>query len=123
MLPLTISSSSVFQSGNPEQNFALVFTLFRRYIEFMSDRGKLGIYTLGALMFCAGVKAAAPEASAPDTSGNPYQGIVERNVFALKPPPAPQRPEDNKPPPPAIKLTGTTTTPGNKRDLRNAQVP
>src|SRR5438876_6958948 len=123
MLPLTISSSSVFQSGNPEQNFALVFTSFRRYIEAMSDRGKLVIYTLGALMFCAGVKAAAPEDSAPDTSGNPYQGIVDRNVFALKPPPAPQRPEDNKPPPPTIKLTGITTILGNKRVLMNVQMP
>jgi hypothetical protein len=48
---------------------------------------------------------------------NPYQGIVERNVFGLKPPPPPPSPEDNKPPPPKIILTGITTILGNKRAL------
>jgi hypothetical protein len=42
---------------------------------------------------------------------------VERNVFGLKPPPAPPDPEVNKPPPPKITLTGITTILGNKRAL------
>jgi len=84
----------------------------------MSVWGKTAICFLAALMLCAGGKAAAPDASA-----NPYQGIVDRNVFALKPPPAPVRPEDNKPPPPSIKLTGITTILGNKRVLMNVQMP
>jgi len=56
-------------------------------------------------------------------SANPYQGIVDRNVFGLKPPPAPPRPEDNKPPPPKITLTGITTILGNKRALMNVAMP
>lgn len=58
-----------------------------------------------------------------DVAGNPYQGIVDRNLFNLKPPP---RPEDNLPPPeppPKITLTGFTTILGDKRVLFKVQVP
>ena len=66
-----------------------------------------------------------PDANAivPDTAGNPYQGITDRNIFALKPPPAPPRPEDNKQPPPNIKLTGITTILGRKQALLLVDVP
>jgi len=53
---------------------------------------------------------------------NPYQGIVDRNVFGLKPPPPPPSPEDNKPPPPPITLNGITTLLG-KRALLTVQMP
>lgn len=53
-----------------------------------------------------------------NTSDNPYQPIIDRNVFALKdPPPAPDPAEANKPPAPNIFLTGITTIFGNKRAL------
>src|SRR5260221_5235276 len=83
----------------------------------MSDGGRAAICVLSALLLCAGANAVAAD------SANPYQGIVDRNVFGLKPPPAPARPEDNKPPPPKITLTGITTILGNKRALMNVQMP
>ncbi len=49
----------------------------------------------------------------PESSGNPYGGIVERNVFALKdPPPVEKAVEPN--PPPKFYLTGITTILGPK---------
>ncbi len=81
-----------------------------------------GVKTLGILLggVALGLGTQALVADAPD---NPYQGIVERNVFNLKPPP---RPEDNLPPaapPPKITLTGITTILGNKRALMKVQEP
>jgi hypothetical protein len=58
-----------------------------------------------------------------DSSGNPYQAIVARNVFGLKPPAPPPDPEANKPPPPKIFLTGITTIFGNKRALLKLTPP
>src|SRR5262245_16734768 len=56
-------------------------------------------------------------------SNNPYQGIVDRNVFGLKPtpPPAPP-PEPPKPPASKITLTGIITY-GGKRALLKAAAP
>ncbi len=51
----------------------------------------------------------------------PYQGIVDRNVFALKPPTPPPPPPDNRPPPPKIWLTGITTILGKKLVLLKTQ--
>ena len=42
----------------------------------------------------------------PTDGGNPYQAIVDRNVFGLKPPAPPPDPEANKPPPAKLTLTG-----------------
>src|SRR3954454_9852421 len=69
-----------------------------------------------SLTFCLGVRGVTIDS-------NPYQGIVDRNVFGLKPPPVAPRPEDNKPPPPKIILTGITTILGNKRALMNVAMP
>ncbi len=64
------------------------------------------------------------QATSTETSGDsPYQAIVERNVFGLKPPPPPPDPELNKPPPPKILLQGFTTILGTKRALFKMQVP
>jgi hypothetical protein len=59
-----------------------------------------------------------------DVSSNPYDAIVSRNPFGLKPPPPPPPPPDesaNKPPPPPladVTLTGIITTIlGNNRAL------
>lgn len=48
---------------------------------------------------------------------NPYNSIVERNVFNLHPPPPPINPADliKKTPPPKITLTGITTILGQKK--------
>src|SRR5437016_1773545 len=49
------------------------------------------------------------------TADNPFQSIVDRNVFGLKPPPAPPAPpEPPKPPLPPIALTGIMTGIGRK---------
>lgn len=56
-------------------------------------------------------------------TGNPYQGIVDRNVFGLRPPPPPPDPELSKPPPPKITLTGITTILGNARALMKTPPP
>ena len=82
----------------------------------MSDGGR-SICVLSVLLLCAGGNATGAD------SANPYQGIVDRNVFGLKPPPVAPRPEDNKPPPPKITLTGITTILGNKRALMNVAMP
>ncbi|HYL95726.1 MAG TPA: hypothetical protein VET69_07975, partial [Terriglobales bacterium] len=56
-------------------------------------------------------------------SDNPYQGIVARNVFLLKPPPPPVPIEEAKPPPPKVFLTGITSILGNKRALLKTPAP
>jgi hypothetical protein len=76
----------------------------------------LFILVLGSVALAAGTPALVG-----DARGNPYQGIVDRNVFNLKPLP---RPEDNLPPPeapPKITLTGFTTILGDKRVLFKVQ--
>jgi len=73
---------------------------------------------------CAVVVLSATTAgAASESSGTPYQGIVDRNVFGLRPPPPPPSPDANKPPPPKIILTGITTILGNKRVLMKVQIP
>src|SRR6266481_118309 len=54
---------------------------------------------------------------------NPYQGIVDRNVFGLRPPPPPPSNEPPKPPIPAINLTGITTILGKKMAFMTVQLP
>ena len=50
---------------------------------------------------------------------------MDRNVFALKPPPVAPKvdPEANKPPPPPITLTGITTILGSKRVFLSVNMP
>lgn len=76
-----------------------------------------GLRKLVCLVTGAAVCAQAA-ADVPDnepSSDNPYQAIVERNVFGLRPPPPPPGPEEApKPPPPPLTLTGITTMLGKK---------
>ncbi len=75
---------------------------------------------LGTLVFGAGAIAA----DTTDSSSNPYQGVVVRNVFGLRDPPPPPDPDSIKPPVPTFYLTGITTIFGNKRALfRTAPAP
>ena len=56
---------------------------------------------------------------------NPYDGIVQRNVFdvhpVIAPPPGPEKPPG--PPPPTIKLNGITDILGKKQVLLKAMMP
>jgi hypothetical protein len=85
---------------------------------YLMIRGRTIVLVLSSFALAAGT----PPLSA-DVADNPYQGIVDRNLFNLKPPP---RPEDSLPPPeppPKITLTGFTTILGDKRVLFKVQVP
>src|SRR5256885_12530737 len=91
----------------------------------MIKAGKLIGCTLSAsVLFCSFMRAATPAPgtspnetafSASGSSANPYQGIVDRNVFGLKPPPLPAAPPEAPKPPVNITLTGITTVLGKKR--------
>jgi hypothetical protein len=55
---------------------------------------------------------------------NPYQAIVERNLFGLKPPPSAIKPEEQKKPdPPKIVLNGITTITGARKALMSVSMP
>ncbi len=85
----------------------------------MSDTRKIVVCILSSLTLCAGAKAIVA-----DSSANPYQGIVDRNVFGLKPPtPVSKGPDTEHPPPPKITLTGITTIFHDKRALMNVAMP
>jgi hypothetical protein len=65
----------------------------------------------------------AANAASSDSGEGPYQTIVERNVFALKPPPSDIAEPPPPPPPLKITLTGITTMLGNKRAIMSAAIP
>jgi len=74
---------------------------------------------MGSLAFCTAASAVPQE-----SSDNPYQSIIDRNVFSLKPPPPPpDTTEANKPQTVKITLTGITTILGNKRVLMKTAPP
>ncbi len=81
----------------------------------MQTRRMLAGFFAGVAVCTGGLHGQAAEAAAP--AANPYQGITERNVFRLNPPPAPAPPEASKPPTPKVFLTGITTLGGPKRAL------
>jgi hypothetical protein len=76
------------------------------------------ICVLSSLFCCAGAQAIETEAAA-----SPYQGIVDRNVFGLKPPPPPGPTAPEPPPAPKVTLTGITTILGKKQVLGKFQMP
>ena len=57
------------------------------------------------------------------TDNNPFQRIVDRNVFGLRPPPPPPVTEPPKAPTPKITLTGIITMLGKKRALMKTPPP
>ena len=67
---------------------------------------------LGGAALLSGVPSLAAE-----VTGNPFQVIVERNAFRLKPAPAPQVVSTNPPPPPPsnVRLTGVYEWSGVKK--------
>src|SRR5580765_7113869 len=96
------------------------FTFHRTWL-YIDTMQKSLFRWAGAVVFIAAMPALAVTIDNP--AGNPYQGIVDRNVFGLRPPPPPPDPELNKPPPPKITLTGITTILGNARALMKTPPP
>lgn len=89
----------------------VVFVPLPAMIQVMKRAGKTTIWALISLSLTVGAQAVTPE-----TSANQYQGIVDRNVFNLRPPPPPINPADlvKKQEPPKITLDGITTILGKK---------
>jgi len=59
-----------------------------------------------------------------DAAGNPYQPIVERNTFGLKPPvPVDLAPKPPAPPPALVELSGIATILGKKQAFLQVQEP
>ena len=83
---------------------------------------KYGVTMLVCLTGSLALRIAANEATS-DSPNNPYQSIVDRNVFALKPPPPPPDPEATKPPPVKITLTGIATLFGKRALLKSPAPP
>lgn len=82
------------------------------------NRIKRAAVTLGATTLLAGTCVTLWA----DAKVNPYEPIVERNPFGLKPPPPPPNPEDNVPKAPpvplaTVDLTGITSILGPPRAL------
>src|SRR5438874_11353639 len=83
----------------------------------MKNAGIALVCLTGGFVFCSESIGNTTE------TANPYQGIVDRNVFGLRPPPPPPSNEPVKPPPPAVTLTGITTILGKKLAFMNVQLP
>lgn len=71
--------------------------------------GKTFVYVLGGILLSASVQALIA-----DSFGNPYNRIVERNLFNLKQPAPPPSNVPPPTPPPTITLTSITTILGKK---------
>lgn len=84
----------------------------------MKHGGKLLVCMMGGLAVCTTARAVPSD---KESLSNPYQSIIDRNVFSLKPPPPPVDPaEAVKPTALKITLTGITTIFGDKRVLMKA---
>jgi hypothetical protein len=81
----------------------------------------IGHWTLGSgLLLCL---LAVLNPAFALTSDNPYNGIVERNAFAIKPPPPPPVITAPAPPPAGVELRGITTLLGRPQVLLNFKLP
>jgi hypothetical protein len=99
------------------QKFMVVFTGSDAMLGPVVNSVKIASCVLSTFIVCSAAVAIGGDSS------NPYQGIVDRNVFGLKPLPPPGKPEEKKVDLPPITLTGITTILGNKRALMNVQSP
>ncbi len=85
----------------------------------MKRWGNMAACLAGGLVLSTGAQALAAL-----TQDNPYEGIVERNVFGLKEPPkAGPPPEPPKPPPPKLTLQGIHYLMGHWQVLFKAPAP
>src|SRR5262249_45052252 len=104
-------------SINRIKNLLMVFIGSDAMLGAVGDIVKIATCVLSTFLLCSGAIAIGAD------SGNPYQAILDRNVFGLKPPPPPGKSEEKKVDLAPITLTGITTILGNKRALMNVQVP
>jgi hypothetical protein len=84
----------------------------------MKQSERIAICLASGLMVSASARAVTAEAQ-----GNPYQGVVERNVFALKPPPPPGSEKPPAPEPPKIIPQGIMSMFGRQQVLFKAMMP
>lgn len=98
------------------RNLMVVFVPVPVIIQKMKRAGKTTIWALISVLLGVGAEAVTPGTSPNQTPANQYQGIVDRNVFNLRPPPAPVNPADlvKKEAPPKVTLDGITTILGKK---------
>jgi hypothetical protein len=75
------------------------------------------------LCLASGIALCATPTIQGQANTGPYTGIVDRNVFGLKPPPPPPSTEPPKPPPSKITLTGIMTILGRKQALMKTPPP
>src|SRR6188472_2241935 len=121
---MTLSSTQTAAPGDDRspstrriKNLLMVFIGSDAMLGAVVESVKIATGVPSTFLLCSGAIAIGAD------SGNPYQGIVDRNVFGLKPPPPPGKPEEKKVDLPPITLTGITTILGNKRALMNVQSP
>jgi len=76
------------------------------------------VWGIGCAVLCTGGKTLFAT-----SADNPYQPIVVRNVFSLKPKPEEKPPEPPKPPAPKITLNGITDLFGYPQALLTVQMP
>jgi hypothetical protein len=98
--------------------FLLVFIWTSLYYETMKYAEKMLLCLTGTFVLCSGASALVA-----DSSNNPYQDIVIRNVFQLKPAPVPIPVEPPKPPLPKVSLKGIFTILGRKSAIMSANFP
>src|SRR5436190_4479094 len=114
-MKLQLSTSKLQRSTNPQSPKRQVCAGYDWSLKFGSS-----------LMFgCWSLMIFNSSAITSDsTAQNPYQPIVDRNIFGLKDPPPPPNPDDLKPKVqgPKITLTGIITF-GSKRALMKAIMP
>jgi len=108
-----------YESGiSPQQNFPSGVYPCHGYNPTMK-RAELSLVALWA-----GLVLGTSAPAATDTISNPYAGIVERNLFNLKPAPRPEdAPKPPGPPPPKIELTGIMTIFGKRQVLMKVNQP
>jgi hypothetical protein len=87
----------------------------------MRRSGTKADYVLLAAFYVSACTGAYALTAPPQV--NPYEGIVTRNVFGLKPMPVAAAPEPQKAPAPKYTLTGIMDMDGRKRALFKAQLP
>lgn len=105
------------------QKFAVVFFPLATMLLIMKREVSdctldVGRWTL--ILFCLSVAAVPAPAL---TADNPYNGIVQRNAFALKPPTPPTVAAPPTPPPSNVELRGITTLLGRPQVLLNFKIP
>jgi hypothetical protein len=116
--PNCLSERSGSQHFDRNLHFPMVFIMKSLIFDTMTQGQKATVCLVVAAL---GVSTTVG-ANTADPGSNPYQSIVGKNVFRLKPPPPPPSEEPVKVPTPKITLTGITTF-GKKRAMVKTPPP